>query len=375
MALGRKACKVGYSKGMDNNDVLLEATTALIPPLLTGIDVLAHAGRHMHPPNIPQLIEELTPYRAPLKEGIQVFEATDWPEHLQGFADQVSKSAALAMQSFNDFLSASNQSNPTMAAYRAMGYNTKATEAIYPVANMLPPVSRYFLNPQQRQDQALLDRLTSADHQREHVGVMHADNASHQRGGFSMYVPEYYNHEKVPLVVALHGGSGHGRSFLWTWLRTARSKNVIVISPSSKEATWSLMGPDIDSQNLHAMVAYAREHWNIDEQRILMTGMSDGGTFTYVSGLQENSPFTHLAPSSASFHPMLTEVADKNRLQGLPMYIMHGALDWMFPVDMARSARDSFSTTGARVEYREIADLSHTYPIEENPRIIDWLMA
>lgn len=358
---------------MDDTDELLDATTALIPPLLTAIDVLSHAGRHLHPPNIPQLLQEVEPYRAPLQEGLGAFKAVDWPAHLQGFVSTSIKSAELAIQSFNEFLSAQNQSNPTMAAYRAMGYNTKATEAIYPVSNMLPPVSRFFLLPEQRDDEELLARVAAADPAQENVGVMHAANTSDQRGGFSMYVPEYYAGEQVPLVLALHGGSGHGRSFLWTWLRTARSRNVIVISPTSKEGTWSLMGPDVDSANLNAMVAYAQEHWNVDPQRILLTGMSDGGTFSYVSGLQSNSPFTHLAPSSASFHPMLVEVADAERLQGLPVYLMHGALDWMFPVDVARTARDALSMGGAKVEYREIADLSHTYPVEENPRIINWL--
>jgi phospholipase/carboxylesterase len=358
---------------MEDTDILLDATTALIPPLLTGIDVMGHAGRHMHPPNIPQLAAELEPYRAPLQAGLEIFNAVSWPEHLQGFEATARKSAELLLQSFNEFLSAGNQSNPTMAAYRAMGYNTKATEAIYAIAHILPPVSRFFLHPEQREDENLLARLASADPNRENVGVMHASNASDERGGFSMYVPEYYNGESVPLIVALHGGSGHGRSFLWTWLRTARSRNAIVISPTSKEGTWSLMGPDIDTANLTAMVNYAQEHWNIDARRMLLTGMSDGGTFSYVSGLLEDSPFTHLAPSSASFHPMLVEVAEPARLHGLPVYLMHGALDWMFPVDIARSARDSLMQAGAVVEYREIADLSHTYPVEENPRIIDWL--
>ena len=47
----------------------------------------------------------------------------------------------------------------------------------------------------------------------------------------------------------------------------------------------------------------------------------------------------------------------------------------MFPVDVARTARDALSAGGAKVEYREIEDLSHTYPTEENPRIVDWLMS
>jgi phospholipase/carboxylesterase len=358
---------------MEDTDALLDATTSLIPPLLTGIDVLAHAGRHMHPPNIPQLMSEIEPYRAPVVEGLATFLAAEWPDHLSGFVAHAKKSADLVVQSFNDFLSAQNQSNPTMAAYRAMGYNTKATEAIYPVSTMLPPVSRFFLNEQQRDDENLLARLAEVDPERENVGVMHAANTSDERGGFSMYVPEYYNGEAVPLIVALHGGSGHGRSFLWTWLRTARSRNAIVISPTSAEGTWSLMGPDVDSANLDAMVSYAREHWNIDAGKVLLTGMSDGGTFSYVSGLQSSSSFTHLAPSSASFHPMLVEVADAERLKDLPIYLMHGALDWMFPIDVARAARDALSAAGAKVEYREIDDLSHTYPVEENPRIMDWL--
>jgi phospholipase/carboxylesterase len=357
----------------NDTDALLEATTAMVPPLLTGIDVLQRAGRHLHPPNVLALTDEVASFRAPLKDGLEAFNAIAWPEHLRGFAAHVRESGELAMRAFNEFLSAPNQSNPVMAAYRAMGFNTKALEAIYPVGQMLPPVSRFFLNPDQREDEALLAQIGQADASRENVGVMHAANGSDERGGFSMYVPEYYNDETVPLIVAMHGGSGHGRSFLWTWLRTARSRNAILISPTSKDATWSLMGPDIDSANLQAMVDYAKAHWQIDDEKVLLTGMSDGGTFSYVSGLQTDSPFTHLAPSSASFHPMLTEVADPQRLKGLPIYLMHGVLDWMFPVDMARSANESFTAAGAEVVYREIEDLSHTYPSEENARIFDWL--
>lgn len=327
----------------------------------------------MHPPHLPDLLEQIKPYRAPLQTGAEAFASVDWPEHLKDFAQAAQRSASLAMQSFNDFLSAPNQSNATMAAYRAMGYATKSLEAVYPLAHMLPPVSRFFLNPERREDADLLARIDTADGSREDVGVMHAANSSDERGGFSLYVPEYYAGEQVPLVVALHGGSGHGRSFLWSWLRTARSENVIVVSPTSNDNTWSLMGPDVDADQLQRLVAYVQSHWNIDPERICLTGMSDGGTYSYVCGLQNNTPFTHLAPSSASFHPMLVEVAEAQRIQDLPIYLMHGALDWMFPVDMARTAAETLSAAGAQVVYREIDDLSHTYPVEENPRIVAWL--
>jgi phospholipase/carboxylesterase len=47
----------------------------------------------------------------------------------------------------------------------------------------------------------------------------------------------------------------------------------------------------------------------------------------------------------------------------------------MFPVSMARNARQALTAAGAQVTYREIADLSHVYPREEGSAILDWFLA
>jgi phospholipase/carboxylesterase len=262
-----------------------------------------------------------------------------------------------------------------MGAYRAMGYKTRAVASLYPVAFMLPPVGRFYVSAAHRGDAELLEKISTQDPGRENVGILHERNTTQERGGFSLYIPEYYDAgESWPLVVALHGGSGHGRSFLWSWLTDARSRSVILASPTSTEGTWSLMEGDVDSVNLDAIVAHICATWSVNTSKILLTGMSDGGTFSYVSGLRSGTPFTHLAPISASFHPLLLESAAKERLLDLPIYVTHGALDWMFPVDMARMARDALTAAGAAVEYRELEDLSHTYPREENDLILNWLL-
>lgn len=363
------------SPASENTDELLDATTALIPPLLTALDALAYTGRHLHPPDLPELVAGIAGFQAPLADGLTRFQSVQWPEHLSRFSAHAIKSASEALQAFEGLEACLTQRNPAMGAYRAMSFNTRAVEALYPVSFMLPPVSRFFLTDNYRADTALAEKLATADPGREEVGIMHAGNGPTERGGFSLYVPEYYDGQSaMPLVVALHGGSGHGRSFLWSWLKDARSRGVIVTSPSSREGTWSLMGPDVDSANLDAIVRHVCEHWRVDESRVLLTGMSDGGTFSYLCGLREQTAFTHLAPIAASFHPMLLEMADPDRLAGLPVYLTHGVLDWMFDVEIARTARDAFSAVGASVTYREIDDLSHTYPREENDRILDWLL-
>ncbi len=357
-------------------DVLLDAITALIPPLLAGLDGLAWAGRHLHPPELAALVARVSALREPVAAGLEVFQAAAWPGHLQAFADCGVGAAREALDAFEALASCLTRSNPVPGAYRALRHHTRALEILYPVAATLPAVSRFYLSDPHRGDEALQARLMAAGHGGDGVGILHAGNGPLERGGFSLYVPEYYDgHTPLPLVVALHGGSGHGRSFLWSWLKDARSRGVILLCPSSRESTWSLMGPDADSANLDAMVAHVQAGWRVDPERILLTGMSDGGTFSWLSGLRADAPFTHLAPISASFHPMLVAVADGERLRNLPVYLAHGALDWMFDVQMARQARDVLAGAGADLTYREISDLSHTYPAEENDRILDWLLS
>ncbi|MGE0624569.1 MAG: hypothetical protein AB7I04_14275 [Pseudomonadales bacterium] len=358
----------------DDTDVLLEATTALIPPLLTGLDALAYVGRHLHPPDLPRLVPEVGAFRGAIAAGLETFSAVAWPEHLSRFSEHARQSASEALKAFDGLAACLEQRNPAMGAYRAMSFSTRAVEALYPVAAMLPPVSRFYLSDPHRASEAVQARLATADPAREEVGILHAGNQPTERGGFSLYVPEYYDGTAMPLVMALHGGSGHGRSFLWSWLRDARTRGVILVSPTSREGTWSLMGPDVDSDNLEAILDWVRDRWQVDPGRMLLTGMSDGGTFSYLSALRTGSPFTHLAPIAASFHPMLVEVADAERLQGLPVYLTHGALDWMFDIEVARMAADALTRAGVDLTYREIDDLSHTYPREENDHILDWLL-
>ncbi len=355
-----------------DSDAVLDATTKLVPLLMSTLDALAYVGRHLHPPDLHALAEALDGFEERLAPARATFESAPWPDELGDFKAQVLKSTDAANAALAGIREAARDANGVMRAYRAMRQTTRAVEALYPLASALSPVSRFFLDPEHRGDDALLARLSTAE-PRDDVGVLHADNARDQRGGISAYVPEYYDpSRRWPLIVALHGGSGHGFDFLWTWLREARTRGCVLLAPTSVGDTWSLMQPEIDIDHLRARVARAMEHWSIDPDRVLLTGMSDGGTFSMLTSIMEAGPYTHFAPISGSFHPFILE--GSRNITGLPMYLVHGALDWMFPIAMARTARDALTAAGADVTFREIEDLSHTYPRDENPRILDWFL-
>ncbi len=130
--------------------------------------------------------------------------------------------------------------------FRALRYAPRAMEALYPLAAKLPPVSDFFLDAALRDDEDLRARL--AQPPSDDTGVMHDHNEPGSRGGFSLYVPEYYTPDRAwPLVMAMHGGSGNGRNFLWSWLRDARSFGAILVAPTATGPTWALMGEDTDT--------------------------------------------------------------------------------------------------------------------------------
>ncbi len=352
------------------------AVSQLVPATLKAMHALEFAGRHISPTSLPQIVEAMAGRDDEAKAALALSRTLDWPERLKPVRACLEPAAAAAAAGIAGLRSANEAPQPIVAAYRALRNYAQAAQAIYPMAAFLKPVSQFFLEQSARGDATLAARLAAVDPAREKVGVMHAGGPPGTRGGFSLYVPETYDEGRAyPLVVALHGGSGNGGAFLWSWVREARTRGFIVLAPTAIGSTWSLMDPDTDGPSIDAMVEHVAEQWNIDASHQLLIGMSDGGTFSYVLGLRGGCRFTHIAPVAAAFHPMMLTFADEARLRDLPVYIVHGVEDWMFPPQLARQAEQTLGQAGAKVTYREIADLSHTYPRDENGAMLDWFMS
>jgi phospholipase/carboxylesterase len=352
------------------SEAVVDDIVAVLPPLLQSLEALSFIARHLNPPEFGAVMEAA----GQPDQALQAVRPrlTGWPEQFAGLKSQLEAASDAALAAFEGLRAVQHGNGDLIAVFRALRHAPRAQEALYPLTARLPPVSSFFLDPGLRDDAGLLARLSEPAN--ENTGILHNNNEPGSRGGFSLYVPEYYTADRDwPLVMALHGGSGNGRGFLWSWLRDARSVGAILVAPTATGNTWALMGEDADTANLNRILDAVCSRWNVDPARLLLTGMSDGGTFCYVTGLQSTSPFTHLAPVSATFHPLMAEMADAERLRGLPVYLVHGRLDWMFPVHVARQTRDALTAVGADVTYRELDDLSHCYPREMNAPILNWL--
>lgn len=353
------------------NDSIVNQTSAWIKDTLWAFAMIRRRGS---PSNIMDVVLEFAP---DLQEAIDL--EVHWTSVVRESTDQtdlaILKSVQILRSGVATLWKLAMEDGAFFQIRSACATQPRTYEVLFPHCARREWINDLFLSEVASTNRGLKNSLIASNPHIADIGFMHVENSRESRGGYSVYVPENYNPSTCyPLVVSLHGGSGHGRGQAWMWLREARSQGVVVVCPTSLDSTWNFGDPEADARNILHHVEAASKNWNIDTSRRMLHGISDGGTFVLASGLLEGSKFTHLVPCSPSFHPLLIEVSSPSRLKEIRVYLIHGALDWMFPVEGSREAYLILNRAGVDIVYREIEDLSHAYPDEENESILQWFL-
>src|SRR5271169_4297790 len=229
------------------SEAVVDDIVAVLPPLLQSLEALGFVARHLNPPDFDSVMVAAGQPDEALK--VARLRLADWPEQFANIQIPLQTACDAALAAFDGLRAVQSGNGDLIAVFRALRHFPRAQEALYPLAARLPPVSSFFVNSDFREDTDLLARLAAPAS--ANTGIIHDHNEPGSRGGFSLYVPEYYTPDRAwPLVMALHGGSGNGRGFLWSWLRDARSLGAILVAPTATGSTWALMGDDADTPNL-----------------------------------------------------------------------------------------------------------------------------
>jgi phospholipase/carboxylesterase len=214
------------------------------------------------------------------------------------------------------------------------------------------------------------DRAAHGGDDHAPVGFIHKEPTD-DRSGYTLYVPENYApSSKWPVIVCLHGGYGQGFEYIFTWLRPARSKGYIVLAPKSLDVTWTMTFPSPDTDSILAMLGEVTGTYEIDRSRMYLSGLSDGGIFTYMLGLEHHELFTGIAPVAGAVHPMLYSILSQGRGKEMPMLVVHGARDFIFPVQITRQTVEMLTDLGCNLKYVELAEWGHAFPYSINERLV-----
>jgi len=290
------------------------------------------------------------------------------PPEWETFHQQWKDALAQLEDAYTSFLTGS-ESNFFVSYFQSRRAFSQGKYELYGLRNQLPTLQQYWILPED------ISRLTEVETSiagvTANIGVMHRP-ATKEHGEYSLYVPENYDPSKRwPLIIAMHGGHGRGDDYLLTWLRPAKSKGYIVLSPKSLDQTWSLTQPGVDIRSILSMVEELLDEYSIDTGRLFATGLSDGGTFSFALGLSCPKLFAGIAPIAAAGE--FIALFDLEKSKTLPVFMVHGVKDFIFPVAMAQRTHALLQQSGFDVIYKELPDWGHayTYSINEN-LILPW---
>jgi len=239
---------------------------------------------------------------------------------------------------------------------------------LYEIRAQLPVLRPYWVMPAARSSSATEEEGTSRSE--PPVGFVH-EPATETHTEYTLYVPEHYTKQKTwPLIVCLHGGYGHGNEYIWTWLRPAKSSGYLLLSPKSTGPTWSILTPPLDIRSIQAMLAEVCETYAVNYKQIYLTGLSDGGTFSYLLGFTCAEQFAGIAPIAAEFHPMIDPLLRQGKGKETPLLVVHGVQDPIFDIESTRAACALFKRLGYTLTYQELPDWGHAYPYKINEQIV-----
>src|SRR5215472_6028769 len=186
------------------SEAVVDDIVAVLPPLLQSLEALSFVARHLNPPDFGRVMQAVG---AP-EQALQAARSRlgQWPDNFADVRGAIEAASEAAVAAFAGLRAVQQGQGDLIAVFRALRYAPRAMEALYPLAAKFPPVSDFFLDPSMRDDEGLKARV--AEPPSENSGVMHDHNEPGSRGGFSLYVPEYYTPDLAwPLVMAMHGGS------------------------------------------------------------------------------------------------------------------------------------------------------------------------
>lgn len=177
---------------------------------------------------------------------------------------------------------------------------------------------------------------------------------------YAVTIPERYDPSKRYQVrIQLHGGV------------TIRHSNVpppnaggigplagaeqIYIVPFAwdAEAWWT----DDQLLNLRAILDRAKRDYNVDENRVVLSGVSDGGTGTYYVAMRDTTPYAAFLPLNG--YMMVLGANDlnvdgplfPNNMKNKPFFIVNGRRDPLFPFKTVEPYVEHYKQGGVALEF------------------------
>ena len=200
------------------------------------------------------------------------------------------------------------------------------------------------------------------------TGVERLDNRTSDgvEHSFAVTVPDTYDPaRRYQVRLQLHGGvSGRATNAPvgpGTVGTLTGAEQIYVVPYAWAEQPW--WSAD-QVMNLTAIVDRLKRLYNVDENRVVLSGVSDGGTGTYYVAMRETTPFASVLPLNGYLMVLaLRDIDDGlvfvNNLRNKPLFAVNGGRDPLYPTRVVDPYIDHLKQGGVSVAYHPQPNAGH----------------
>jgi poly(3-hydroxybutyrate) depolymerase len=204
---------------------------------------------------------------------------------------------------------------------------------------------------------------------------------------YGLYLPKNYDpNKKYPLVMMLHGAGSNHRLALRRVFGKSNAEGETDVEASREFPQWDdvdfiVASPyargtagyqGIPEEDVYAVLDDVKKRFNIDENKMYLTGLSMGGGGTLWIGLTRPDIWAAIAPVCPA-PPAGTFDLAANALN-FPIHFFHGDADPVVPVAGTQKWVQHLQDIGVEVSYKEFVDVKHDSWVSayDNEFIFEW---
>ena len=177
--------------------------------------------------------------------------------------------------------------------------------------------------------------------------------------------PGYDPAKRYQVRFQLHGGVGgrtdnkpRGNGQIGT---LAGAEQIYVIPYAWNDEPW---WSDDQVLNLHAIVDALKRRYNVDENRVVVAGVSDGGTGAYYVAMRDTTPYASFLPLNGYIMVLANGEIDDgrnfpNNIRNKPLFVVNGGKDRLYPISIVEPFTRHLMKNGVQIDYHPQPDGEH----------------
>jgi len=183
---------------------------------------------------------------------------------------------------------------------------------------------------------------------------------------YTLDVPATYDPARhYPVRVQLHGGVGRPDPTVrgdGSVGALAGREQIYVLPLAWQGHEWWTRGQE---DNLSALLDQVKRTYNIDENRVVLAGISDGATAAYYLAARQTTPYAGIVPLNGFVLVLrnrdvrLSGPMFLHNLMNKPMLVVNGGQDPLYPAERVTPLMRHFTATGLDLDYVVMPEGGH----------------